>query len=237
MADIVIREVTSNIWTFSRPFARFGLVPIGGRSTAIKLKGGEVWVICSTPLSEETKTAVNNLGPVKYLVAPNIVHNIFLTEWKGQYPEASVIGVAGLPKKKPGLKFDGVYGESPSDTLFGYESEIKACYFPGHANHDTAFFHVESRTLLEADLLLNLPAKEQYSKSKTSSKVPLFGTLNPFDGIHKRFVNQLGKDKNAMKRDSTTVAGWDFDRIIPCHGDVIETDGKKAWETLYANFL
>jgi hypothetical protein len=50
-----------------------------------------------------------------------------------------------------------------------------------------------------------------------------------------------------MARDAKTVAGWDFDRIIPCHGvsvhgegclsgvtvfyfqDVIESGGKAAW--------
>lgn len=48
-----------------RPFARFGLIPFGGRSTAIKLKDGGVWVLASTPLDEETKNTIDNLGPVK----------------------------------------------------------------------------------------------------------------------------------------------------------------------------
>jgi hypothetical protein len=89
MSDIVIREVrfhtspgrniarrlliyyfrtkiAPEVWTFSRPFARFyGLFPMGGRSTAIKLSDGRVWVIASTPLSEETKAAVDKLGPVR----------------------------------------------------------------------------------------------------------------------------------------------------------------------------
>jgi hypothetical protein len=32
-----------------------------------------------------------------------------------------------------------------------------------------------------------------------------------------------------MKRDVQTVAEWDFVRIIPCHGDVMEKDAKKIW--------
>ena len=47
------------------PFARFGLFPVGGRSTAIKLRGGDVWVLASTPLNEETKAKLDELGPVK----------------------------------------------------------------------------------------------------------------------------------------------------------------------------
>jgi len=40
-----------------------------------------------------------------------------------------------------------------------------------------------------------------------------------------------------MKRDVKTVAEWDFERIIPCHGDVIEKDGKKAWRELFKWYL
>ena len=66
-----------------------------------------------------------------------------------------------------------------------------------------------------------------------------------------------------MKRDVRTVAGWDFERIIPCHGvrasaadgfciaivrlvltpphhnpqDVIEKEGKAAWKAAYGWYL
>lgn len=49
----------------SRPFARFGFFPIGGRSTAIKLRSGDVWVLASTPLTPETKETIDAMGPVK----------------------------------------------------------------------------------------------------------------------------------------------------------------------------
>ncbi|KAJ3901538.1 hypothetical protein F5879DRAFT_319680 [Lentinula edodes] len=67
LSDLVIREVTSGIWTFSRPFGRgpLGLLPWGGRSTAIKLSTGDVWVLASTPLTEDTKSAIDALGAVK----------------------------------------------------------------------------------------------------------------------------------------------------------------------------
>jgi len=33
------------------------------------------------------------------------------------------------------------------------------------------------------------------------------------------------------------VATWDFDRLIPCHGEVIETGAKTAWTSTYADLL
>jgi hypothetical protein len=34
-------------------------------------------------------------------------------------------------------------------------------YFSGHRNKEVAYFHSASKTLIEADLLFNLPANEQ----------------------------------------------------------------------------
>jgi len=40
-----------------------------------------------------------------------------------------------------------------------------------------------------------------------------------------------------MRRDAKVVSEWDFDRMIPCHGDVMETGAKKYWNDLYAKLL
>lgn len=32
-----------------------------------------------------------------------------------------------------------------------------------------------------------------------------------------------------MARDVAVVNGWDFDRMIPCHGNVINTGAKDIW--------
>ncbi|KAJ6532693.1 hypothetical protein DFH09DRAFT_1181988 [Mycena vulgaris] len=239
LPELVIREVTPQITTFSKPFARFSILPFGGRSTAIRLSTGDVWVLASTPLTHDTKAAIDKLGPVKWIMAGDAVHHMFLGQFKTAYPEAKIIGVEALiaKKKAEGLKLDGAYGADAADTKYGFEDEIYACYFSGFANKDVAWFHAASKTLIVADLLFNLPGKEQYSKSKSSSKVPIFGTLDPWGSVHKHFVWGQGKDKAAMTRDAKTVLAWAPERIIMCHGDVIETDGTKAWASAYSKYL
>ncbi|KAK7439383.1 hypothetical protein VKT23_017606 [Stygiomarasmius scandens] len=238
LADLVIREVTSNVWTFSRPFARFGIIPFGGRSTAIKLTSGDVWVLASTPLTDDTKETIDKLGPVKWIMAGDFVHHLFLGEFKKAYPEAKVIGVEGLgaKKKAEGLILDGEYGKDPADTRYGFEDEVKACYFFGFINKDVAFCHVPSKSLIVADLFMNLPATEQYSKSKSSPKLPFIGSLNHESNLLRRMLWNIGKDKEAMRRDIKTVSDWDFERIIMCHGDVIEKDAKAAWNAAYSKY-
>jgi hypothetical protein len=62
---ITIRSVTPRLATFSKPFARFGFVPIGGRSTAVQLRDGTVWVLASTPLDASTRAKLQEMGEVR----------------------------------------------------------------------------------------------------------------------------------------------------------------------------
>ncbi|KAH9992352.1 hypothetical protein BJV77DRAFT_1003374 [Russula vinacea] len=242
MVNVVIREVVKNIWTFSTPFTRLGLFRIGGRSTAIRLASGDVWVLASTPLTVETKATIDRLGPVKFLVGPDSVHHLFLAEFHEAYPNARLLSVEEVIKKKrnDNLKWHGYWSDSNREPNFGFENEIKSCYFSGFKNKDVAFLHAPSKTLMVADLIFNLPAMEQYSESWMGSGFPVisqFVRLNPYTTIHRSVTKALVTDATAMSRDAKSVASWNFHRIIPCHGDVIEVDGDKAWQAAYGMFL
>lgn len=45
------------------------------------------------------------------------------------------------------------------------------------------------------------------------------------------------KDREAFGRSARRVLGWQFDRVVPCHGDVIETGGKGVFEKMVAWFV
>lgn len=238
-SEIVIREVTKDVWTFSRPFHLFNRLPVGGRSTAIRLSDGSVWIFVSTPLTDETKKKLSELGEVKYLVAGNAFHHLFLKSYKDAYAGAKVIGPEALNAKKEseGWQLDEVFSASNPDVKHGFEDEIEHCYFSGYKNKDVAFFHKASRTAIGADLLFNLPGTEQYAMSKLSPHYPIFTRFAPYSYIMKVFIWLKEEDKAAMKRDAQKVASWDFDKYIPCHGNVIESNAKDAWKAAWSRYL
>ncbi|TBU42310.1 hypothetical protein BD309DRAFT_866649 [Dichomitus squalens] len=236
MSTLVIREVAENVWTFSRPFTLLGLFPTGGRSTAIRLQSGDVWILASTPLDDETKQKLSELGKVKYILAGNAFHYLFLKDYKAAYPDAKLIGPEALPKrKKIDFTLDAVYSASNPDAQFGYEDEVY--YFSSHANKDIAFLHKPSKTVIAADLLFNNPPNEQYSKSKDSPNSFLLSGLVPTGRTMRLFIWQKEENKAGMVRDAKTVASWDFVRYIPCHGDVIEHGANEAWRSAWRNYL
>ncbi|KZV87793.1 hypothetical protein EXIGLDRAFT_741299 [Exidia glandulosa HHB12029] len=233
----VIREVAPGVTIFSVPFKR-GFLPLGGRSTAVKLSDGGVWLLASHALDASTRAALDALGPVHYVVSCDNAHSLFLSQYKDAYPEAKLIGVSGHEEKLKSLKFDGVYGKDAEGTTYGYEDEIHVVYFPGHAQKDVAFFHVASKTLIEADLLFNLPARESFSKTGSSGSIPLLtASIAPGGFMHKTVLGGFIKDKASYRTSYDKVLALDFARIVPCHGDVIEKDAKAKWQEAYKPLL
>jgi len=252
---MVIRDVTPDITTLSVPFLRFGHIKIGGRGTLVKLKTGNVAVFSPVALTPNVKAKVQSLGPIKYIVAPDIEHHIFVSPWAEEYPEAEVIGMEGLPEKREGdpatkgTKFTHIFSAKNKldqritpefDEEFSYE------YVHSHVNKELVFLHKPSRTLIEADLLFNLPATEQYSKTGQNARsgilTKLFGGIMNTRGDmiwQKRFLWYAagGKDRPGFGESAKRIKQWDFDRIIPCHGDVIETGGKAIVEKATAWFV
>jgi len=235
----VIREVVQDVWTFSRPFNLFNRIPVGGRSTAIKLQDGSLWILASTPLTAETGRKLGELGEVRYIVAGNAFHHMFLKPYKDAYPNAKVIGPEDLGPKKTveGWELDAVFSAAQPDTKHGFEDEIEHCYFSGQKNKDIAFYHRASKTVVSADLLFNLPSTEQYTFSKISPHFPILSGFRPDSWMMRAFVWSQERDKATMQRDAHKVASWDFDKFIPCHGNVIESNAKQAWKDAYRRYF
>lgn len=241
---MVIRDVTPTITTLSVPFLRFGHIKIGGRGTLVKLQTGNVAVFSPVAFTPEVQTKVKSMGPVKYIVAPDIEHHIFVSTWAKEYPEAEVIGMEGLPEKREkdpatkGLKFAHVFSAKNKLDLKitpEFDAEFSYEYFHSHSNKELVFLHKPTRTMIEADLLFNLPATEQYSKTGLDASsgllTKLFGALMNTRGEmtwQKRFLwyAASGGDRPGFTESVKRVKAWDYDRVIPCHGDVIETGGK-----------
>jgi len=248
-STMVIRQVTDAITTFSVPFSRFGLIKVGGRGTITKLQSGGLVVFSPVSLTEEVTEKVNSLGgQVSYIVAPDIEHHLNLGPWKAAYPTARVIAPFDLREKRAKSKredvaFDFAYTAANKKTIElpeDFANDFDLEFFDGHMAKEIVLLHKPSRSIISADLIWNCPGNEQYSKSGDDPKT---GILNRI-GLHAftslsgngqpRFVwYALAKDKKSFGESAKRVAAWDFDRIIPCHGDVIETGAKDIFKRIY----
>ncbi|KAL7949326.1 hypothetical protein V8C42DRAFT_310602 [Trichoderma barbatum] len=258
-ADLmVIRNVTPNVTTFSVPFSRFGKLSIGGRGTLVKLTSGALAVFSPVALTEETKNRVAQQGGgLGYIVALDFEHHIFISEWAKQYPGAKIIGPEGLPEKRANQLKDPKINDDKFAVVFKkegkrdvkiseeFDADFDYEYVDGHANKEIVFNYRPDKVLIEADLLFNLPATEQYSKVPESQRPS--GFLNKlFQGVQstsgkatwsKRINWHGAKDRSSMGDSLKVIEKWDFTTLIPCHGDVIEGNGKDIFKKMFEWYL
>lgn len=247
---MVIRSVTPDIKTFSTPFLRFGRVKIGGRGTAVRLASGSTAIFSPTAITATVRAEMASLGPTKYLVALDQEHHIFLEDWHKEFPEAKVIAPETLPEyrdkqgyfKIPAQNWHLFTAQASKEGKLSvdpdFDAEFDFTYVDGHANKEIVFNHRKSGTLIEGDLIFNLPANEQFSRSGIDPKAGvlsrLFNWLNSTSGSalsQRRLIwHGISQDKPAFNREVSKISTWKFDKIIPCHGDVIETGGKGIFD-------
>jgi hypothetical protein len=124
-----------------------------------------------------------------------------ITAFSQAYPTAKCIGVEGLESKQPSVTWAGILGKGGETKTYGFEDEIKLQYFPGHMNKEIAVLHIPSKTLMCADLLFNLPAKEGYEKTSSGTGEAAWplnvvqGNLQPGTTAHGIVETLTGRDR------------------------------------------
>ncbi|KAG5360991.1 hypothetical protein CJU89_4092 [Yarrowia sp. B02] len=240
------RHVTPNIVIHSCPFTRACLMNFGGRMTLVKLQTEDeaIVVFAPTPYGKESQSALKLLAGdqanVKYLVAPDFEHHMALKGWKEAYPQAVIIGPEELraKKKKEGVDIDIVLtpkdghkllqGKALADIGFPEEiiAEFDVMYLPSHQNKEILMYHKPSETLLEADAIFNGPALEQYKDSNTNPRGFIFPNIMNalgFEGsLQRTLLPKIYGDKAAARAAFNQLLDLSIQRIIPCHGELIE---------------
>lgn len=248
---MVFRDILPNMTTLSVPFARAGVCKIGGRATIVKLQTGALAVLSPVALTDDVRLKVQSMGNnVKYISAMDIEHHIFITPWAKAYPQAAVIGVEGLPEKREknpatkGIKFSHVFTSSNKRDMKisdEFDNEFEYEYIDAHMNRELVYYHKPTMTMIQADFIFNLPAYEQYSKSGQAATsgvlTKLFNAMMNTNGDaiwQRRFVWYLvgAKNRTGFSDSVNRMKRWDIQRIIPSHGDVIESGAQGVFDKM-----
>lgn len=126
--------------------------------------------------------------------------------------------------------------------MYQFDAEFDYEFVHAHPNKEIVFNHKPTRTMIQADLIFNLPGTEQFSRTgddpSTGLLTKLFSYFNNTAGEaigQRRFLWFISRrDRPGYNQSIAKINKWDFDRMIPCHGDVIETGAKGIFETVMA---
>jgi glyoxylase-like metal-dependent hydrolase (beta-lactamase superfamily II) len=226
----------------------------------VRLTSGSLAIFSPVALTEAAKAKVASLGnDLRYIIAGDVEHHIFLSDWAAAYPNAKLIGPEGLPEKRlKAADSDPKIGKEPFAAVFTRENKTNLAasigedfardfdveYVHAHPNRELVFLFKPEKTLIQADLLFNLPAEEQYSRvPEGKPKLGLLGRL--FESMQttkgeavgmKRFLWHVvsRKDRASFNESVRRIEKWDFETVVPCHGETIVGNGKEVFRKVFA---
>lgn len=222
----MLRLLDRDLWVTERPQRFFG-IEMGTRMTVARLADGGLFVHSPVRLDAETRAALDALGPVRAVVAPNRYHHLYVGDYVTAYPAARIYAAPGLPEKRRDLEFHEVLGDAAPALWAG---QIDQLIFRALAPlNDVLFCHRASHTLIATDLVFNMQRTESFA---TWLLFWLDGAYQQFGPT--RLWRLLTRDRAAAGAAMERILSWDFDRVIMAHGDVLETGGHAAMRAAFA---
>lgn len=215
-------EIADNLWVFDGEAVPFFTLPYTTRMTIVRLSDGGLWVHSPIKLTADIQQKVDKLGRVKYLIAPNHLHHLFLKDWQGAYPQAESFGTKEVQKKRQDIKFDGLFsseGEVP------WEEEIGQVLFTGSAAmEECVFFHKASHTLIVTDLIENFDPKSFPPFKRLIARFS--GILAPNGKMPIDWRLSFMFHKKEAREHIKYILNWHPQTIVMAHGLIIKKEAE-----------
>lgn len=219
-------QVAGDLWCSDMPF-RFAGLEFGARMTVARLPSGGLFLHSPIRASETLVSAVRELGEVRYLIAPNLLHHLFVRDWVVLTPSAELHVAPGLGEKRADLSPTAILGEKPDE---GWADAIDQVVIGGWPfASEVAFFHRSSSTLILTDMAFNFG-------SNSPPLTRLFGRIaGCYESLGPTLLEKLTvRDRIAFRHSLERILAWPFERVIVSHGNVAEKGARAQLERNYA---
>jgi len=173
------------------------------------------------PMTPERRAAVESIGPIAHLYAPNTFHHQWLGDWSRAFAEATVHAPAALATKRPDLRIDRFHDGNDVCDFGGQVTEIP---IRGCRLVETALVHGPGRTAVVTDLVHNV-GRPTHGWTKFYTRVMGF-----YDRVAISRVLRWTAfdDKGAARQGVDALLDHSFEGLIVGHGSPIAAAGRDA---------
>ena len=221
----MLRQIDRHLWVAEQPLRFFGL-EVGTRMTVIKLLNSSLVIISPIKIDSQIQQQLDSIATVRYIIAPNLFHYLYLDRVQQIYPQAQTIAPPGLAAKQPDLKIDRVFTQNPIE----FDSELEFVRFEGFRVfmppqvkiiNEIVFYHPASKTLIITDSAFNFDRSFPLTTQLAAKVLGSDRELKPY--LLDKIASQ---DKQKLKQSIDKILAWDFQRVIMAHGTIVEHEAK-----------
>lgn len=222
-----LEQFGDEIWIAPGPVVESAGFRYPTRMSVIRLEDGGLFVCAPVALSEPLRAAIDALGPVRWVVAPNSLHYLALGQWRAAYPQARLYGAPGLRARVKSVDIDEELGEAAP-----WGEGIEHVIVRGNAiTTEIVFFHRKSGAVLFTDLLQNFPRG-------------WFGGLQALIAQADRMIGDEPQtpqkfrlaftDRTAARASIAQVLAWPADKVLMAHGAPVREGGQAFLQRAFA---
>lgn len=220
------------LWIAGGPILSVAGFAYPTRMAVIRLAGGTLFICSPIALSPELRAAVDRLGPVGHVVAPNTLHYRYVGEWRAAYPGATVHALPELRKRRPDLPVDRDLGETPPPA---WSDDIDQVVVRGNRlATEVVFFHYRSRTVIVTDLVQQFERGWFTGWRGWVARLDLMTAAAPT--VPRKF--RMAFTDRAAARDAVRrILAWPADKLLAAHAAPVEHDGRTVVARAFAWLL
>ncbi|MGM0557205.1 MAG: DUF4336 domain-containing protein [Myxococcota bacterium] len=212
----MLRKVDESVWEVLGRVKIMPAVYFPCRMTIVRLDEGRLLLHSPVELDDATAAEIEELGDVRYLVAPNAWHHLFLEDAQRRFPGAETWGAPGLREKRDDLEFDAVLGQAEPP----WSAHLEQLMLEGASDiSETVFFHRSTGTLICTDVVFNLHRVEGWLAPWMCR---LFGTYQTF--AHSKLWRSKYDDIQVFADSVRKMLEWPIERIMMAHGEVVDDE-------------
>jgi hypothetical protein len=188
--------------------------------TVCRLSDGALALISPIAISDELRTYIDAIGPLRVLIAPNLLHHLSIGDWIAAYPDALSYMPKGLATKRPDLGECDQLGPQFDENT---DVDLQRIPIEGMPKlNESLFYHRPSKTLITTDFCFYMP----HSKGLTRFSMALMG-------VHKEvkcdaLFRMMIQDKLAFRRSLVPLRSLSIDHLTMCHHQVVADDAEMA---------
>lgn len=211
------------LWLAAGPEVRVIGFPYPTRMAVLRIRPGELLLWSPVARSEALAKAVAALGEVRWIVAPNAFHHLFLAEWQAAHPGAEVLPAPGLRARRPDIRLGPDLGTAP---VPGWEGAVDLAVMRGNRLvTEVVLFHRESGTALFCDLLQQFPRGWFRGWRALVARADLMEGDSP--QVPRKFRLAF-RDRAAARASLAVVQAWPIERLVMAHGAPVPAKGAEV---------
>lgn len=208
------------LWLVDGPMVRVAGFGYPTRMAVIRLADGALFLWSPVALSAALLAEIEALGKIRYLIAPNSLHHLFLADWQRACPDAALHASPELRKRRKDLDF----ADDLDAAATIWADEIDQVAVEGNRiTTETVFFHRRSRTALITDLIQHFDSRSFTGWRRLVAWLDRMTAPAPEVPRKFRFAFH---DRAAARAAVRRILAWPIERVVIAHGSPVGRDGR-----------